>query len=60
MTSVKMKGANIYPRQFYKIKINENIRFTVAYYVGLWAPKLRGLYKIDGEDVFPKQRKQYC
>lgn len=60
MTSVKMKGANIYPRQFYKIKINANIRFTVAVLRGLDGPKLRGLYKIDGEDAFPKQRNQYC
>ena len=35
MTSVKMKGANIYPRQFYKIKIKANIRFTVAVLRGL-------------------------
>ena len=45
MTSVKMKGANIYPRQFYKIKINENIRFTVALLRGLVGAEIeRTLY----------------
>lgn len=34
MTSVKMKGANIYPGQLYTIKINVNI-FTVAVLRGL-------------------------
>lgn len=40
MTSVKMKGANIYSRQFCKIKINANIRFTVAVLRGLVGAKI--------------------